>query len=192
MATEGANFGCFVLGLLDRRPMSGYDVKRLLERLKGLLGGSSFGKIYPTLHGLLKEGRVTMDVLTREDRPPKKVYTITQEGRRVLREWLEGPVPAHLSQRALMMRLVLARDAGSKWLIACVHQRRTQVVMHRDALKELKSQPEQADAGWQMALDYGLAVADAELGWLSRALDQALEEPLSEELVKTGRIADAG
>ena len=80
MATEGVNFRYFVLGLLDQQPMSGYDIKRLLERLNGLIGSSSFGHIYPTLHTLLKEGWVTVNVVTREDRPPRKVYTIRQEG----------------------------------------------------------------------------------------------------------------
>jgi DNA-binding PadR family transcriptional regulator len=192
MTAEGANFRVFVLGLLDRRPMSGYDIKRLLERLKGLLGGSSFGNIYPALHTLLKKEWVTMDVLTREDRPPKKVYTITQEGRQALQEWLEQPVPAHLSPRALIMRLVMARDANLRGLMACLQQRRAGVVLHRDALIELQSQSEQADAGWQYALDYGLAMADAELSWLDRALDETLEEPFLEEVVKAARVTDAG
>lgn len=192
MATDGLNFRYFILGLLDRRPMSGYDIKRLLERLKGLLGGSSFGNIYPTLHALLKEGWVTVDVLTREDRPPKKVYTITQVGQQALQEWLTQPVLANLSQRALIMRLVLAQDAGMSELMACLHQRRAHVVVHQNALRELKSQSEQADAGWQCALDYGLAVADAELGWLDRALDQTPKEPFSEEVVQTAHVADVG
>ena len=90
------------------------------------------------------------------------------------------------------MRLVSARDAGLNGLMACLHQRRAHVVAHRDALRELRSQSEQADAGWQCALDYGLAVADAELGWLDRALDQTPEEPFPEEVVETARVADAG
>jgi hypothetical protein len=105
MATEGVSFRHFFLGLLDRRPMSGYDIKRLLERLKGLLGGSSFGNIYPA-------------------------------------------VPAHLSPRAPIMRLTLTRDTGLSGLMACLHQRRAHVVLHRDALIELSSQFGQADAGW--------------------------------------------
>jgi hypothetical protein len=36
MATDGVNFRYFVLGLLHQQPMSGYDIKRLLERLNGL------------------------------------------------------------------------------------------------------------------------------------------------------------
>jgi hypothetical protein len=73
-----------------------------------------------------------------------------------------------------------------------LRERRAHVVAHRDALKELSGESEKADAGWQLALDYGLAVADAELDWLDRALDQTPKEPFLEEVVETTRVADAG
>ena len=43
-----------------------------------------------------------------------------------------------------------------------------------------------------IAMDYGLAVADAELGWLDRALDQTPKEPFPEEVVETARVCDTG
>jgi DNA-binding PadR family transcriptional regulator len=192
MSTEGVNFRYFVLGLLGQQPMSGYDIKRLLERLNGLIGSSSFGHIYPALHTLLKEGWVTVNVVTRQDRPPRKVYTIKQEGRTALQEWLEQPIPSSPSQKALVMRLILAQGLPQKGLTAHLRQRHAHVAAHRDALKELSIELEQAGRGWQMALDYGLAVADAELGWLDRALDQTPKEPFLEEVVETARVADAG
>ena len=192
MTTEGVSFRYFVLGLLGQQPMSGYDIKRLLERLNGLIGSSSFGQIYPTLHTFLKKEWVTVNVVTREDRPPKKVYTIRQEGRQALQEWLEQPVPSSLSQKALVMRLILAQGLPQRGLIAHLRQRRAHIVAHRDALKELSGESEQAGRGWQLALDYGLAVADAELGWLDRELDPTPKKPFPEEFIETTRVADAG
>ncbi len=76
--------------------------------------------------------------------------------------------------------------------MAHLRQRRAQVVSHRAALKEVSDESEKADAGWQLALDYGLAVADAELDWLDRALGPTPEEPFPEEVVESARVADAG
>jgi DNA-binding PadR family transcriptional regulator len=192
MATEGVDFYYFVLGLLGQQPMSGYDIKRLLERMNGLIGSSSFGHIYPTLHALLSKGWVTVNAVIHDNRPPKKIYTIKQEGRTALQEWLEQPFPSSPSQKALIMRLILAHGLPQKGLMAHLRERRAHVVAHRDALKKLSGVQEQADRGWQMALAYGLAVADAELGWLDRALDQTPKEPFPEEFVETDRVADVG
>jgi DNA-binding PadR family transcriptional regulator len=191
MTPKGVSFRCFILGLLDQQSMSGYDIKRLLDDLNGLTGGSSFGQIYPALHTLLKEGWVTVDVVTREGRPSKKVYTIKQKGRRALQEWLDQPLSSSPSKKALAMRLILAQGLPQRGLMAHLRQRHAQVVAHRDALEELSSELEQVGGGWQLALDYGMAVADAELTWLDRALDLASKEPSAKEVAETARAADA-
>jgi DNA-binding PadR family transcriptional regulator len=191
MATGGVSFRYFVLGLLDQQPMSGYDIKRLLERLNWLTGGSSFGNIYPTLHALLEDGWVTVNVVTHQDRPPRKVYTVKEEGRQALKEWFKRPALPNSSQKAFVMRLILAQGFFRSGLMAHLQQRRAHVVEHRDALKELGGESEKADAGWQLAVGYGLAMADAELGWLDRALNPTSTEPLPEEVVEAARVSDA-
>ncbi len=76
----------FILGLLTRQPMSGYDIKRFLKQLSWLVDSPSFGSLYPALHALLKDDRVTVEVIPRQDKPPRKIYTITEAGRQVLQE----------------------------------------------------------------------------------------------------------
>lgn len=191
MTTGGASFRYFVLGLLDQQPMSGYDIKRLLERLNWLIGGSSFGSICPTLHALLKDGLVTVEVVPGKDRPPRKIYNVSEKGRQALQEWREQPVPPHASLKAFIMRLILVQDLSQRVLTAHLQQRRTQVVAHQDTLRGMSNASGRAGAGWQLALDYGLALADTELDWLDHALDRTLE-PIIEEVVKTARVADVG
>jgi DNA-binding PadR family transcriptional regulator len=189
MTTGGTSFRYFVLGLLAQQPMSGYDIKRLLERLKWLIGSSSFGNIYPTLHALLQDGWVTVDVITHNDRPPKKVYTIHEKGRQALQEWLDRLVPPKASMKAFVMRLILARDLDHSGLVAHLRQRRAQVISHRDALEEMSGESGQTGVGWQLALDYGLAVADTELNWLDRALSQT--HAFSKRIIENAPVGDA-
>ena len=75
--------------------------------------------------------------------------------------------------------------------MAHLRQRRRHVVKYRDALQGLYGESETADAG-KLALDYGLAAADAELSWLDRAQDLILKEPFPGEVVETARVVDAG
>jgi PadR family transcriptional regulator AphA len=74
-----------VLGLISQQRMSGYGIKRFLKSLSWLVGNPSFGSLYPTLHALREEGLVTVEVAPRQDRPPRKIYTITDAGKQALR-----------------------------------------------------------------------------------------------------------
>lgn len=80
-----------LLGLLDIKPMSGYDVRRNLSVSLDSLWAASYGQIYPTLHQLEKDGLVTG-----RNQPSGKreriVYRLTPEGRQEFRDWLEKPV----------------------------------------------------------------------------------------------------
>jgi len=70
----------YLLGLLARWPMSGYDIKRFLKGLGWLVDSPSFGSLYPALHALLESGLVTVEVVPHHDKPPRKIYTITEKG----------------------------------------------------------------------------------------------------------------
>jgi DNA-binding PadR family transcriptional regulator len=191
MTTGGVSFRYFVLGLLDQQPMSGYDIKRLLKGLNWLISGSSFGSIYPTLHALLEDELVTVEVVPRPDRLPRKLYDISEQGRQTLRERLEMPVSAAASLKAFVMRLILIQDYSQSGLAAHLEQWRAQVVDHRDALKGMSDGSENASVGWELALDYGLALTDTELDWLDRALSR-VDGSCGEEVTRVVPVTDVG
>jgi DNA-binding PadR family transcriptional regulator len=190
MAT-GTSFEHFVLGLLDQQSMSGYDIKRLFQRLSWLIGGASFGNIYPTLHRLLKENLLTVDVESHQDKPLRKIYSINEHGRQALQAWLKQPIPRNASPKAFVMRLILTRDFAEDTLVALLQDWHTQIVSHLDVLKEMNGRSGQPSVGWHLALDYGLAVANTELMWLDR-VSQSLQEPLPELIDQSARVIDAG
>jgi PadR family transcriptional regulator AphA len=173
MPTGTGGYRHFILGLLTHQPMSGYDIKRFLRGLGWLVGSPSFGVIYPALHTLLKDGLVSVEVSSYENKPPRKVYTITEAGERALREWINRPGVSNASSRAFTMRLILADHLSDDRLIAHLQQRRTQVAEHHTALERANGElDEEADLGQRLALEYGIAVASAELAWLDGILEQ--------------------
>jgi DNA-binding PadR family transcriptional regulator len=172
----------FILGLLNRQPMSGYDIKRFLKSLSWLIDSPSFGSLYPALHALLENGLVTVEVVSRQDKPPRKIYSITEAGRQVLQEWLGQPIGSGVSLKAFLMRLVLASNLSQAGLVAYLEQRRTQVAAHQLDLEQTAGvMDEGMDLGERLALEYGLAVAAAELDWLESTLAQQSQQPQSAE-----------
>ena len=177
----------FILGLLNQHAMSGYDIKCFLESLSWLIGSPSYGSIYPTLKSLLRDGWVSVEVVSRPDRPPRKTYSLTEKGRQELDQWINQPAVQSPSLKAFVMRLILATSLPHEHLMMQIEQRRDMVAEQIRSLEGTAhaygndARPEQ-----RLALDYGMTIAAAELNWLDSVLDES--SSLSRESV----TVDAG
>jgi len=78
-----------VLGLLGLKPMSGYDIKRAVDRTIRHFWAASYGQIYPELKRLEEAGWIAGKDADRGGRS-RRVYRITAAGRRELEGWLHG------------------------------------------------------------------------------------------------------
>ncbi len=172
MTTTAQSFRYFILGLLGEQAMSGYDVRQMMKRLGWLIGNPSFGAIYPALHALLEEGQVTVEVISRPDRPPRKLYSITEAGKEALTQWVAGLDGANGSLRTFIQRLILVGDYDHRGrLLAHLRQRQEAVTTQHQALTQAASDlGVDAGTGHCLAIEYGLATASAELDWLDRAI----------------------
>jgi len=174
----------FVLGLLARQPMAGYDIKRFLRNLSWLIDSPSFGTLYPTLHGLLEDGLATVERVSSQDRPTRKIYTITEAGRGVLRKWMNQPTVSQRSLKTFLMRLALASHLSHSDLRAYLEQRRAQVAAHKlDLEQAVTSMDKGTDLGERLTIDYGLVLAVAELNWLDCTLARLSQTPRPTETV---------
>ncbi len=77
-----------ILALLDDRPMHGYEMIQELEERTGGRWTPSAGSIYPTLQLLEDEGLVTA-----EEVDGRKVYSLTDTGKKEVPERTEGGRP---------------------------------------------------------------------------------------------------
>jgi DNA-binding PadR family transcriptional regulator len=172
MTTTAQSFRFFILGLLGEQAMSGYDIRQMMKRLGWLIGSPSFGAIYPALHALLAEEQVTVEVISRPDRPPRKLYSITETGKRALTEWVARLDGTNGSLRTFVQRLILVGDYDHPdRLLAHLRQRRDTVSGHHRALQRAASDlAVDTGIGHRLAVEYGLATASAELDWLHRAI----------------------
>lgn len=177
MSNGKMNLRYFVLGLLAQQPMSGYDIKRFLKGLSWLIGSPSSGSLYPILRALLEEQLVTVEIVPGVDRPPRKIYSISESGRQALQTWVEQPSVPNTPLKAFAMRLFLADNYPPPSLKAHLRQRRSQVAAHQAELANMiELIDEGAELGVHMALEYGSALAEAELNWLDTTLGEMSEQ----------------
>ena len=82
-----------ILGFLNYHPYTGYDLKKIFDTSVHHFWQADQSQIYRTLNRLTEQGFVVMEKVPQEDRPDRKVYNITTEGKEALVEWLSGPPP---------------------------------------------------------------------------------------------------
>lgn len=80
-----------LLGFLSFGPATGYELKHAFENSIQHFWNADLSQIYRTLESLKDEGLVTMRIEQQETKPPKHIYSITEQGRAELVRWLSEP-----------------------------------------------------------------------------------------------------
>jgi len=152
-----------LLGLLEREPSHGYDLKREYDTLFGRGKPLPFGQVYATLARLVRDGKVVPGAIEPGAGPDRKRYSITDAGKRDVDAWLDQPVPAepHL-QSTLFAKIALALVLGRSAEHYLDVQRAAHLQRRRE-LNQLKSTGTLADA---LLADYGLFHLEADLRWI--------------------------
>src|SRR4051812_5995168 len=81
-----------LLGIINKGPTYGYDLKHVYDRLFGQGKPVAFGQVYATLSRLVRDQKVTMEeVVEKSGGPERKRYSITPLGYKDLETWLVLP-----------------------------------------------------------------------------------------------------
>jgi DNA-binding PadR family transcriptional regulator len=160
---RGVSVPLTILGLLEREPSHGYDLKRDYDVYFG--GGKPlpFGQVYATLRRLARDGKVAGGDAEPGAGPDRKRYAITELGSREFDAWLTRPIePAPHLQTVLFSKVVLALMLGRPAEIYLDTQRAAHVQRMRE-LTEIKR-----SAGLMEALlaDHGMFHLEADLRWI--------------------------
>ncbi|TQF03499.1 PadR family transcriptional regulator [Kitasatospora acidiphila] len=165
-----------LLGLLERAPSHGYDLKRDYDSLFGRDKPLPPGQVYSTLGRLARDGKVVMDEVGPGTGPDRKKYVITDTGAVELHAWLAEPAdPEPHLQTVLFTKVVLAllldRDAAG-YLDA-------QRLSHLRRMRELTEVRRSGPLVDRLLADHGLFHLEADLRWIDQTaarLGQLAEE----------------
>ena len=80
-----------ILSCLSTGPAHGYELSKRIRALSDEVLSVAEGKLYPALHSLEGEGCISAVWVPQGNKPPRKVYELTEQGKGVLRakkaEW---------------------------------------------------------------------------------------------------------
>jgi PadR family transcriptional regulator, regulatory protein AphA len=95
-----------ILGILNLKPGSGYDIKKFIDESIGAFWNENYGHIYPILARLEREGLVIKDTDAEFKGNSKKYcYTITAKGSDEFTEWMKIPVEEATIRDEVLLKL---------------------------------------------------------------------------------------
>jgi DNA-binding PadR family transcriptional regulator len=152
-----------LLGLLEREPSHGYDLKRDYDAYFGRGKPLPFGQVYATLGRLARDGKVEAGELEPGAGPERKRYLITEQGVIEVQAWLAEPVePEPHLQTVLFAKVVLALMTGRPAETYLDTQRAAHLRRMRE-LTEVRRSGSLVDA---LLADHGLFHLEADLRWI--------------------------
>jgi DNA-binding PadR family transcriptional regulator len=152
-----------LLGLLEREPSHGYDLKRDYDAFFGRGKPLPFGQVYATLARLARDGKVLAGEPEPGDGPERKRYVITEQGVTEVQAWLADPVePEPHLQTVLFAKVVLALMTERPADVYLDAQRAAHMQRMRE-LTELKRTGNLVDS---LLADHGLFHLEADLRWM--------------------------
>jgi DNA-binding PadR family transcriptional regulator len=156
-----------VLGLLVQRPKHGYELKLEAERLLGGSAELNPGQLYPLLRKLAEQRLIAGERIEQEDRPDKRVFTLTEDGERDLSQWLEGPLPPKVERSSAFMRFVVLalvrRDQALAFLQA---QRRLLLDFIGQLVADRVERQKSDDLATNALREATILHAEADLKWI--------------------------
>jgi DNA-binding PadR family transcriptional regulator len=166
-----------LLGLLEREPSHGYDLKRDYDSYFGRGKPLPFGQVYATLGRLARDGKVLPGEVAPGAGPERKTYAITEVGRDEVETWLSQPIePEPHLQTELFAKVVLSLMLGHSAELYLDLQRGAHLTRMRE-LTELKRKGPVVDS---LLADHGLFHLEADLRWID--LTAARLSVLAEEV----------
>ena len=95
-----------ILGYLNWKPLTGYDLKKIIAASETLPWSANNNQIYRALVQLHEAGWVSKTVEDQEGAPDRHVYQATDAGREAMRDWVQTSPGVPHSKKAFLHQLM--------------------------------------------------------------------------------------
>lgn len=178
-----------LLGFLNYRPMTGYELKQNMDGSTANFWNAKLSQIYLSLKALEQEGWVGSTIHEQADRPDKRIYTITPQGKANLQKWLVEPLTGLTEHKdVFLLKVFFAAQIDRESVLALLHvqknlhQRRAESyrTTTRDLIQGiLKQSPSLKNDGvfWEATRRFGELFEETYVNWLTETI-RTIEEDL--------------
>ncbi len=165
---------CVILGLLSHEDLTGYEIKKRMDTSLSYFWGASFGSIYPALSSLVARGLATKRDGAENGRT-KLIYSITEDGREHLREWLRNPVEKDELRYETLLKLFFGHECGPEQTLAHIDafedkiKRELPYLLSAEQILEKHLDADDAHRYYLLTVKFGIRTYRAYLEWCAEA-----------------------
>lgn len=170
-----------ILGLLTYKSMTGYELMKSFNESLSFFWNAQTSQIYRELDTIEKKGWVVSKIIPQDDKPNKKEFTLTNEGKDELNKWLNSHSPEKSMTIRDDMTMRVLFSAGSnklglvKELIDYHNQNEEYFKSLKDIEKQINSENESSKTSedklyWSMAIKRGQINSQANMMWVEQCL----------------------
>ena len=165
-----------ILGILSCRPLTGYDVKKIMQDSPFMHWSGNNNQIYKVLLALHADGFVHSETIQPEHGPSKKLYTVTAEGLAELKRCSLALPEAPERKNTFLVQLAWSAQLESQEILRLLEQYEREVqgrcaMAQGQGGKELlrPDRTPRESAIWDLIQENVLKAYRAELTWTARA-----------------------
>ena len=183
-----------ILGLLAQKPRHGYE---LHAAFAAVVGGGTWevkpAQVYTTLERLEESGLVeTESDLGEGHEPARRIYAITQDGRKALKEWFADGVPTEHQRDEFYVKLMIGLVSGEADPARIIQTQRARLYQElHDATAQRDHLNPRAEMAQMLLIDKAIMHLEADLRWLDMIemrMEAIKDQPFPEvELRRRGR-----
>lgn len=164
-----------LLGLLRQRSMHGYQLQEFIDRDLEYCTDLKQSTAYNLLRGMSQKGWVTTTEEQEGNRPPRKVYQITEEGEAIFQQLLRENLATHATMRLPDGIGLAFIDAIPPLEAAELLRKRHDAIQQRLATVQQAHQHGHDHGGLLLTLEHQEIHLNAELTWLTQVIEQLKE-----------------
>lgn len=167
-----------ILTCLIEAPHSGYDLSKVFSESVGYFWHASQQQIYRELSKLETQGFIVSEIIPREGRLDKKIYSITELGKQHLVEWMKKPSEPDVIREDILVKIFSGSLVPINVLIEDVERRHRTHQNKLSKYREIEKEhfANQVELSYQEKLKYLVLKAGirCELEWIDWC-NEALE-----------------